>query len=92
MLRETLNRLPVPSAADISGGRPLIVIARRPPFIAAVICGAVSYMLMNFLMTAAPLAMQMCGHSQESSNLGLQWHVISMYQPGLGRLTAMKDP
>src|SRR3546814_12121466 len=45
-------------------------------------------MLMNFLMTAAPLAMQLCGHSQESSNLGLQWHVIAMYGPSFftGRL------
>ena len=45
-------------------------------------------MLMNFLMTAAPLAMQMCGHSQESANLGLQWHVIAMYAPSFftGRL------
>lgn len=32
-------------------------------------------------MTVAPLAMQLCGHSQESSNLGLQWHVIAMYAP-----------
>src|SRR5699024_3095405 len=66
----------------------LRVIARQPLFITAVICGAVSYMLMNFLMTAAPLAMQMCGHSQDSSNLGLQWHVIAMYAPSFftGRL------
>ncbi|KGH10006.1 MFS transporter [Comamonas thiooxydans] len=74
-------RLPMPSAAEVAGGRPLGLIARQPLFITAVICGAVSYMLMNFLMTAAPLAMQMCGHSQESSNLGLQWHVIAMYAP-----------
>lgn len=73
--------LPMPSAAEVAGGRPLGVIARQPLFITAVICGAVSYMLMNFLMTAAPLAMQMCGHSQESSNLGVQWHVIAMYAP-----------
>jgi MFS family permease len=53
-----------------------------------VICGVVTYLLMNFLMTAAPLAMQMCGLSQESSNLGLQWHVIAMYAPSFftGRL------
>src|SRR5690606_20191920 len=50
--------------------------------------GAVSYLLMNFLMTAAPLAMQLCGHSQENANLGLQWHVIAMYAPSFftGRL------
>lgn len=81
-------QLPMPTAAEVSGGRPLSVIVRQPLFITAVICGAVSYMLMNFLMTAAPLAMQMCGHSQESSNLGLQWHVIAMYAPSFvtGRL------
>lgn len=74
-------RLPMPTAAEIAGGRPLIEIARQPRFVAAAICGAVSYMLMNFLMTAAPLAMHICGHSQESANLGLQWHVIAMYAP-----------
>lgn len=81
-------RLPVPTPAEIAGGRPLGVIARQPRFIIAVICGVVSYLLMNFLMTAAPLAMQMCGLSQESSNLGLQWHVIAMYAPSFftGRL------
>jgi predicted MFS family arabinose efflux permease len=81
-------RLPKPTAADAAGGRPLGQIVRQPLFITAVICGAVSYMVMNFLMTAAPLAMKLCGHSQESSNLGLQWHVIAMYAPSFftGRL------
>jgi MFS family permease len=39
-------------------------------------------------MTAAPLAMRLCGLSQESANLGLQWHVIAMYAPSFftGRL------
>ena len=74
-------RLPMPTVAELAGGRPLSMIVRQPRFIAAVICGAVSYMLMNFLMTAAPLAMHLCGHSQESANLGLQWHVIAMYAP-----------
>lgn len=81
-------RLPTPSAAEVAQGRSLSVIARQPLFITAVICGAVSYMLMNFLMTAAPLAMHLCGHSQENANLGLQWHVIAMYAPSFftGRL------
>ena len=81
-------RLPVPSAAEIAGGRPLAVIARQPRFVVAVICGVVSYLLMNFLMTAAPLAMRLCGLSQESANLGLQWHVVAMYAPSFftGRL------
>ncbi|RKK04400.1 MFS transporter [Pseudoroseomonas wenyumeiae] len=81
-------RLPRPTAAETARGRPLGVIARQPRFITAVICGVVSYLLMNFLMTAAPLAMQMCGLPQEASNLGLQWHVIAMYGPSFftGRL------
>jgi MFS family permease len=43
---------------------------------------------MNFIMTAAPLAMRLCGLPQESSNLGLQWHIVAMYGPGFftGRL------
>ena len=81
-------RLPMPTPAEVANGRPLKVIARQPLFVTAVICGAVSYMLMNFLMTAAPLAMHLCGHSQENANLGLQWHVIAMYAPSFftGRL------
>ncbi|WGL16245.1 MFS transporter [Microbulbifer bruguierae] len=93
-------RLPVPTAAEKAGGRPLAVILRQPQFIAAVTCGAVTYTLMNFIMTAAPLAMYLHGHSHESSNLGLQWHVIAMYAPsfftgtlitrfGAGRITAL---
>ncbi|WP_028241379.1 MFS transporter [Stutzerimonas azotifigens] len=81
-------RLPKPTAAEIAGGRPLAIILSQPRFIAAATCGAVTYMLMNFLMTAAPLAMHLHGHSQESSNLGVQWHVIAMYAPSFftGRL------
>jgi predicted MFS family arabinose efflux permease len=81
-------RLPMLTEAEIAGGRPLGVIARQPRFVVAVICGVVSYLLMNFLMTAAPLAMRLCGLSQESANLGLQWHVIAMYAPSFftGRL------
>ena len=49
---------------------------------------------MNFIMTAAPLAMRLCGLSQESSNLGLQWHIVAMYGPGFftGRLITRFGP
>lgn len=69
------------SQMDLAGGRPLSVIARQPLFIAAVLTGAVSYLLMNFIMTAAPLAMHLHGHAQAAANLALQWHVIAMYAP-----------
>ena len=67
--------------ASSSGGRPLREIIRQPGFARTVFSGAVTYMVMNFLMTAAPLSMHMHGISQEASNLGIQWHVIAMYGP-----------
>ncbi|MFV0280802.1 MAG: MFS transporter [Rhodoblastus sp.] len=68
-------------AADASTGRPLGEIVRQPQFIVAAICGTVSYGLMNLVMTAAPLAMKMCGLSLGQSNLGIQWHILAMYAP-----------
>ncbi|WP_448554474.1 MFS transporter [Thalassotalea montiporae] len=65
----------------ISSERSLIEIAVQPRFISAVVCGAASYLVMNFLMTSAPLAMRMHGHAQEAANTGMQWHVIAMYAP-----------
>jgi MFS family permease len=59
----------------------LSAILRQPGFMTAVICGVVSYTIMNFIMTSAPLAMRLCGLSQESSNWGLQWHIIAMFAP-----------
>ena len=63
-------------------GRPLSEIVVQPAFIAAAACGVVSYMLMNLVMTSAPLAMKLCGHDISDSNLAIQWHVVAMYGPG----------
>jgi len=62
-------------------GRPLSEIARQPLFVAAVACGVVSYVIMNLVMTSAPIAMVGCGHSVTVSTLGIQWHVLGMYAP-----------
>jgi predicted MFS family arabinose efflux permease len=72
---------PKPAAADLTGGRPLLAIARQPRFIAAAICGVVSYSMMNLVMTSAPLAMKICGLSVSDSNFGIQWHIVAMYGP-----------
>src|SRR3954465_15644716 len=72
---------PKPAPADLHGGRPLFEIARQPRFIAAAICGVVSYSMMNLVMTSAPLAMKICGLSLSDSNFGIQWHVVAMYGP-----------
>jgi MFS family permease len=65
----------------LNPGRPLAEIARQPLFIAAVSCGVVSYVIMNLVMTSAPIAMVGCGHSVTQSTLGIQWHVLGMYAP-----------
>jgi hypothetical protein len=79
-------KLPKPSVTERTGGRPLAVIGRQPRFILALICGVVSYLLMNFLMTAAPLAMKFCGLSQGDANLRLQWTCSRLARPALMRL------
>src|SRR6202035_3430418 len=72
---------PKPAASDLHGGRPLLAIVRQPRFIAAAICGIVSYPMMNLVMTSAPLAMKICGLSVSDSNFGIEWHIVSMYAP-----------
>jgi MFS family permease len=72
---------PKPAASDLHGGRPLSEIVRQPRFIAAAICGIVSYPMMNLVMTSAPLAMKICGLSVSDSNFGIQWHIVAMYGP-----------
>jgi MFS family permease len=72
---------PKPAPSDLHGGRPLFQIARQPRFIAAALCGAISYPIMNLVMTSAPLAMKMCGLSVSDSNFGIQWHIVAMYGP-----------
>ena len=73
--------LPRPKLVAHDNIRPLPVIARQPRFIAAVVCGVVSYVLMNLVMTSAPLAMKMCGLPVTASNWAIQWHVVAMYGP-----------
>lgn len=83
---------PPPSAAqaqfDADSIRPLKEIAAQPKFIVAVTAGVVSYALMSFVMTAAPVAMVGCGHSVGEAALGIQWHILAMYGPSFftGRL------
>ena len=72
---------PKPAAADLHLGRPLFAIVRQPRFIAAAICGIVSYPIMNLVMTSAPLAMKICGLNVTDSNFGIQWHIVAMYGP-----------
>ena len=75
-------RLPAASQAEAGGvARPLGQIARNPQFLVAVLSGIVSYGLMAFIMTAAPMAMVACGHTVGEAALGIQWHVLAMFGP-----------
>jgi MFS family permease len=82
-----MRPVPLPPAGR-GGGRPLAEILRQPRFLVAVAAGLVSYGLMSFVMTAAPVAMIGCGHSVGAAALGIQWHVLAMYGPSFftGRL------
>jgi len=75
-------RMPAPRQETIMGdARSLTDIARSPRFIVAVTAGVVTYGLMSFVMTAAPMAMVGCGHTVGEAALGIQWHVLAMFAP-----------
>ncbi len=79
-----ISRLDIPplSATQRShSGRPLGKIARQPAYLLAVLAAASGYGIMNLLMTATPLAMDICTHSYADTALVLEWHVIGMFAP-----------
>jgi len=75
-------RIPKPAPVEAGGGgRPLMEIVSQSRFVVSVICAIASYGLMSLVMTATPLAMVACDHSQTDATLGIQWHVIAMFAP-----------
>jgi MFS family permease len=82
-LMATRLRFPAQSDAERHGtGRPLGAILRQPTVVAAVLSAAVGYGVMNLLMSATPLAMDLCcGHPFGDMTFVLQWHVIGMFAP-----------
>jgi MFS family permease len=71
-----------PMAKGSSGGRPVLEIMRQPVFMVAVIGAALGYGVMNLLMAATPLAMQICQFPFDDAAFVLQWHVVGMFAPG----------
>ena len=63
-------------------GRPLGQIMRQPVFVVAAAAGALGYGVMNLLMAATPIAMQVCGLPFSDVAIVLEWHVIGMFAPG----------
>jgi MFS family permease len=76
--------LPAPTELERSGpGRPLAAVVRQPIFIVACLGAVTAYAVMNLLMGATPLAMQICGLPYGSAALVIQWHIIGMFAPAL---------
>lgn len=63
-------------------GRPLSEIMRQPLFIVCALTAALAYGVMNLLMAATPLAMEVCQFSFDKTAWVLEWHVIGMFAPG----------
>ena len=75
-------RLP-PMGGSEAGGRerPLWHIVRQPVYLVAVLCGMISYAVMNLLMTGTPLAMIGSGHPFSNAATVIQWHIVGMFLP-----------
>jgi MFS family permease len=77
-----LIRIPhVAAEASAASGRPLRQIAKQPKFVVAVLAGALSYGVMNFLMTSTPIAMSACGHPYGDAAFVISSHVVAMFAP-----------
>lgn len=71
-----------PETAELE--RPLGEIVRQPLYLLAVLCGAVAYGVMSFIMTATPLHMHsQSGFSMQATTFVIQSHIIAMFLPSL---------
>ena len=75
-----------PQAAGAGAGsapqRTVGELLQQPGFAVATLAAAASYGVMNLLMAATPLAMDVCGFDFSAAAGVLQWHVIGMFAPG----------
>jgi len=79
-----LLRLPARRGPVVGGSvRPLPEILRQPVCWFAIMTTALGYGIMNLLMVATPLAMEVCRHPFSSAALVIEWHVVGMFAPGL---------
>jgi MFS family permease len=72
---------PVPPRAGAPTGRTRMELLKDPKIAVAIICGMVSYALMNLMMTSTPLAMVGCGYTTGTAADVVSAHVIAMFAP-----------
>ena len=71
-----------PTVAEIQGPqRSWPELLRQPKLVIAMATAIFSYALMNLMMTAAPVAMKICGFNVDDSIWVIQWHVLAMFVP-----------
>jgi len=76
--------IPKPQAASRAtggAGRGWRDLLREPVIVVAIICGAVSYALMNLVMTSTPLAVVGCGFGVVDASNVVSLHVLAMFVP-----------
>lgn len=75
--------IPKPAAKSAATGpiRTRAELLKEPRILVAVICAAVSYALMNLVMTSTPLAVVGCGFSEVSAGHVVTVHVLAMFAP-----------
>jgi MFS family permease len=72
---------PKPPVAGAPQGRSRMELIRTPRIAVAMICAAVSYALMNLVMTSSPLAVVGCGFETGDAADVVTGHVLAMYAP-----------
>lgn len=70
-----------PRPADAPTGRSRRELLQDPRIVVAIICGMVSYALMNLVMTSTPLAVVGCGFTANDANDIVSAHVLAMFAP-----------
>lgn len=73
---------PAPAIASQEPARPLREILKSRRLKLAIGISAIAQALMNFIMTATPLAMIGCFHTTTDATLAIQWHIVGMFLPG----------
>jgi len=75
--------IPAPAAPDENApaARSRIELLKTPRIAVAMICGMVSYALMNLVMTSTPLAVVGCGYTTNNAADIVSGHVLAMFIP-----------
>jgi len=74
-------KIPKPEQTP-TGGRPFGDFVRMPVFLVGMVCAAIGYALMSYLMTATPLQVVNVAMLGTSANATIiQWHVVAMFAP-----------